>query len=563
MNGDTPNRVRGNAARGAVPARVPKLCGADVELGNFILGAPPSADTGRDASRALLREVSGVPHLQTLAGSTPAAWSSAAGPYAVAYTYGSSATVASFDPQDWGRKFLSSNGGCIYIDLDHLEICLPEVISAYDHVAAWHAMLRIARAAQVAANEKLPAGQTIEVLANNTDGQSNSYGSHLNFLVARRAWNNIFNRRLHYLLYLASFQVSSIAITGQGKVGAENGAPDVAFQLSQRADFFETLVGEQTTYRRPIVNARDESLCGASDGSRQPGLARLHCIFFDSTLCHVASLLKVGMMQIVLAMIEADRVDPRLVLEDPVDAVVRWSHDPTLKTPCPMVSGRSLTILELQQEFLAQARRFVDDGGCDGVVPRAADILALWEDTIAKLVAGDFAALAPRLDWVLKRRAIERVLQRHPELSWESPEIKHIDHLYGSLDPSQGLYWAYETAGVVERVVDAQRVEQLVRRPPEDTRAWGRAALLRLAHAEDVYAVDWDSVTLNAGGDGYWPRRRRVDLANPLAHTRDQMEARCRGASSLEEILARLGAEDVTATPQAASLSNARWPGWS
>ena len=33
---------------------------------------------------------------------------------------------------------------------------------------------------------------------------------------------------------------------------------DVPYQFSQRADFFETEVGLETTVKRPIVNTRDE-----------------------------------------------------------------------------------------------------------------------------------------------------------------------------------------------------------------------------------------------------------------------------------------------------------------
>src|SRR5262249_21978031 len=161
--------------------RVPKLCGADVELGNFILGMERVGGTGREASRALLREIE-APYVDR--GGNGTRWASA------------------YNPQDWGRKYLSSNGGCFYIDLDHLECCLPEVVSAYDHVAAWHAMLRIARRALEAANAKLPPGQRVHVLVNNSDGQGNAYGSHLNFLVTRRAWENTFERKLHHMLYL-------------------------------------------------------------------------------------------------------------------------------------------------------------------------------------------------------------------------------------------------------------------------------------------------------------------------------------------------------------------------
>ena len=129
------------------------------------------------------------------------------------------------NPQETGRKFLPSNGGSIYIDMDHLEACTPEVLSSFDHVAACHGMLRIVREALHRANEYRPHGQRIQVLVNNSDGQGNSYGSHLNFLIRRRTYENLFQRKPHHLQFLATFQVSSILLTGQGKIGAENGRP--------------------------------------------------------------------------------------------------------------------------------------------------------------------------------------------------------------------------------------------------------------------------------------------------------------------------------------------------
>ena len=59
------------------------------------------------------------------------------------------------EPQDWGRKFLDTTGGCFYIDLDHLEACIPEVRSARAFVAAHHANLLVARAACARANARL------------------------------------------------------------------------------------------------------------------------------------------------------------------------------------------------------------------------------------------------------------------------------------------------------------------------------------------------------------------------------------------------------------------------
>jgi Pup amidohydrolase len=532
-------------------ARLAKLCGADVELGNFLLGRATQQTTGWLASRLLLREIPGMPGARALQTSQPASWQplgtsahadvprlpAATGRSRRAWAERSASgtlersTLPAYDAQDWGRKFMPGNGGCVYIDLDHLELCLPEVRSAWDHVACWHAMLRIAREALRQANQGRPPGEVIQVLVNNSDGRGNSYGGHLSFLITRRAWENLFRRRLHHLLYLASFQASSVVYTGQGKVGSENGAPPVAFQLSQRADFIETLVGLQTTYHRPLVNSRDEPLCGtgyASPVHASPdaaGMARLHVISCDTGLCPVACLLRVGVLQLILAQIEAEQVNPSLILDDPVQALRRWSRDATLEVRAKMADGRDLTAVELQLGFLEEAERFVARGGCEAIVPRAPEILALWRDTLESLQVGDLERLAPRLDWVLKLHILRRAMQQRPSLNWRSPDLKHLDHLFSSLDAADGLYWACERSGRIEQVVEDERIEHFVRNPPEDTRAWTRAMLLRRAVASEVEAMDWDFIRVRTRGAGGWPVTRTVDLANPLASGRAQCEA--------------------------------------
>ena len=50
-----------------------------------------------------------------------------------------------------------------------------------------------------------------------------------------------------------------------------------------------------------------------NSAGRDFGCGATYCIFFDNTLCHVATLLKIGLMQIVLAMIEAERVDAHVL----------------------------------------------------------------------------------------------------------------------------------------------------------------------------------------------------------------------------------------------------------
>ena len=545
------------------PSGVPKLCGADAELGNFVLGAQSPEGSSGIASRLLLREIDGLPQNGAI---YSGGYSTYAGPDGLVDLEPADVlrvTAATCNPQDWGRKFLPQNGGCVYIDLNHLELCIPEVTSAYDYVAAWHAMLRIAAEAQRSANARLRAGLRIEVLVNNSDGLGNSYGSHLNFLITRRLWDQIFRRRPHYMTYLASFQASSIVITGQGKVGAENDTPQVPYQISQRADFFETLYGLQTTYRRPIVNTRDEPLCGLPsygagqwNGRNRPRsrLARLHVIFYDSNLCHVACLLKVGMMQIVLAMLEAGEVNPQLMLEDPLESVVRFSHDPSLSAKARLATGQRLTAVELQRKFLDEAAKFINRGGCEGYVPRAGEILALWADTLDKLGAGDLDALTGRLDWVLKLRALEQVLKQRPDLRWTSQEMKHLDHVYASLERDDGLYWTYEEAGVVQRVATPEQIDAFVRQPPEDTRAWTRAMMLRLASPARIQHLDWDSLSFKGASTSGWPHYRTVGLPNPLELTRAEAESLFRPGRTLEEVL-----DAISASPSGGYVSHTTW----
>ena len=176
-------------------------------------------------------------------------------------------------------------------------------------------------------------------------------------------------------------------------------------------------------------------------------------------------------MRIYLALLERGLVNPRLLLEDPLAAVHAYSADPTLKARAELINGEHLTLLELQGAFLEEAKRHAAQGVFDGIVPEAGRILALWEDTLVKFQHADWDGVARRgIDWVLKLTAIERALDEHPELGWNSPAVKVLDHLYGSLG-DDGLYWAYEASGFVEQLVAPERIAFFENNPPAETRA--------------------------------------------------------------------------------------------
>ncbi len=75
---------------------------------------------------------------------------------------------------------------------------------------------------------------------------------------------------------------------GAGRVGMGQDSSRPGYQISQRADFFETEVGLETTIRRPIINTRDEPHATADK------YRRLHVIIGDANLSQASNYLKFG-----------------------------------------------------------------------------------------------------------------------------------------------------------------------------------------------------------------------------------------------------------------------------
>ncbi|HXZ82680.1 MAG TPA: proteasome accessory factor PafA2 family protein, partial [Acidimicrobiales bacterium] len=153
-----------------------------------------------------------------------------------------------------------TNGARYYVDHAHPEYSTPECSTALELVAHDKAGERILAASIEAAQRPLGPQEAIVVYKNNSDGKGNSYGTHENYLVSRQVeFADVVRAMVPHL-------VSRQVVVGAGKVGAEvdrGAASPPAFQLSQRAEFFEEVVGLETTLKRPIVNTRDEPHCDA------------------------------------------------------------------------------------------------------------------------------------------------------------------------------------------------------------------------------------------------------------------------------------------------------------
>ena len=399
-----------------------------------------------------------------------------------------------------------TNGARLYVDHAHPEYSTPEVTNPRDVVLWDKAGERIMAEASRRAAQTVPGQPPIQLYKNNTDNKGQSYGSHENYLMSRAT------PFADIVRHLTPFFVSRQVVAGQGRVGIGQDGRGEGFQLSQRADFFEVEVGLETTLKRPIINTRDEP---HADAERY---RRLHVIIGDANLSETSTYLKLGTTSLVLAMIEDKFLTVDLSVEEPVSSLRAVSHDPSLRHVLTLRSGRTLTAVQLQMEYLEQARKYVEDRFGDGVDAQTADVLDRWESVLIRLEQ-DPMLCARELDWVAKLRLLEGYRSRDG-LGWGSSRLQLVDLQYSDVRPEKGLYARLVARGAMERLVSEEEVLSAVDHAPEDTRAYFRGECLR-RYPTQVAAATWDSVIFDLGRESLV----RVPTLEPLRGTRAHVGA--------------------------------------
>src|SRR3954452_15931092 len=413
-----------------------------------------------------------------------------------------------------------TNGARLYVDHAHPEYSTPEVTNPRDCVIWDKAGERVMALAAERA-QQVPGTAPIHLYKNNTDGKGASYGTHENYLMARStAFADI-------VRHLTPFFVSRQVVTGAGRVGTGQDGRGEGFQLSQRADFFEVEVGLETTLKRPIINTRDEP---HADPEKY---RRLHVIIGDANLSEISTYLKVGTTSLVIAMIEDGWLGVDLTVESPVAALRAISHDPGLRWQMTLRDGRRLTALQLQMEYLEQARKFVEDRYGLDADEQTRDVLERWESVLTRL-EDDPMSLSRELDWVAKLSLLEGYRDRDG-LDWSSPRLQLVDLQYSDVRPEKGLYNRLVARGRMQRLLDDAEIERAMTTPPEDTRAYFRGRCLE-KYADAVAAASWDSVIFDVGRDSL----QRVPTLEPLRGTKAHVGAlldRCDTAVELVDAL--------------------------
>jgi proteasome accessory factor A len=410
------------------------------------------------------------------------------------------------------------NGARYYVDHAHPEYSCPEVTNPRELVIHEKAGERILEASRREANALVPGGTQMLLYKNNSDRKGNSYGAHENYLMDRRT---SFKQGVEHLM---PFFVTRQVYGGAGKVGSENRSQPCDYQISQRADFFETEVALDTMVKRPIINTRDEP------HADREKYRRLHVIVGDANLSEFTIYLRSGVTSLVLSMIEDGAVKKNLALRDPVRAIKEISHDRSCKKTIALENGQKLTAVQVQLEYLEMAQQYLSSHEVD---EQTRDCVEKWGEVLASLER-DPMELDSRIDWVMKLAIIEGFMERK-SLDWDAAQVQMLDLQYHDLRPDKGLYYMLERQGRAERVASDEEIAAAITRPPEDTRAYFRGECLR-RYGSAVFGVNWDSISFSVDDEPI----KRILMAEPLKGSRAHVEELLSSSPTAAELVKNL-----------------------
>lgn len=481
------------------------------------------------------------------------------------------------------RMFLE-NGARFYLDTgDHPEYATPECTSSMDVVVHEKAGERFINELAVQVEKELQdlgVGGQVILSKNNIDIRGNTYGCHENYLIPRRCRRR--NESSFFKLViqeLIPFLVTRQVFCGAGKIISGN---KLGFQVSQRADFIDSELSSDTTFRRGIINSRDEPL------SKIDLYRRLHILIGDSNMSPLCTFLKTGTTMIVLTLVEEGILDNAIHLEDPILALREISSDPKCKLKMRMVDGKYLSALEIQRFYLEKAEKFYAEREAD---KETRMVLEQWRWVLDRLES-DTDSLSRHVDWVGKQSAMQRLLTRFEvgfkelnrwvyiikrlkSLKLEKPLLEHsrvlpgldveeflqsrvnkgdfieikrhiryneinldrffemhakyhqllkLDFVFHDIHPERGLFQRMQNAGGshLDFLPDdfETRIAAALRTPPGDTRAVVRSKFINAVLKHNAKgSVNWDSVSLHAD------KLIKINLMDPFETSNEEVNA--------------------------------------
>lgn len=429
------------------------------------------------------------------------------------------------DPNALGAaNVITSAGARFYVDHAHPEYSSPETTNAWDAVI-WDKAGDVVMHRAAVASGRVEGHPELKIYKNNVDGKGASYGSHENYLYPRAL--DVEQVQQALIPHFVTRQV----FTGAGRLGLGVQGQEPGFQISQRADYIETVISLETTLNRGIINTRDEPHATADKWRR------LHVIIGDANMSETANYLKFGTTALVLKAVENGADFSELALVEPVQAVREVSRDLSCSRQLRFYGQLFLTAIQAQrriQEIVLDTLSGTNDEGKELLTADDRRVAQEWEGILDAL-ENDPLSTADRLDWTAKLALIEGYRKRG--LDWDDPRLAVVDIQYTDIDPARSLYHALVKRGRMRTLVDPADIEQAAQYAPSDTRAWLRGYVV--THFSDhILSANWDSLIVEHPYDGHPATKIRMD--EPLGMTKQAVLGAEDSTVSLDELIRRI-----------------------
>jgi len=432
-----------------------------------------------------------------------------------------------------------SNGARFYQDMGHPEYSCPEVACPYEAVVVQKAGDYIVACCRELAEESAyiihPTHGKVKIRIdkNNSDGKGNSYAAHENYSLSSKLFRAACEYRTPEFNATLLFFVMRQIIIGSGKVGSETRRP-IAYQISQRADFMQRMVGIDTTHNRGIINVRNVAYAGYNT------LRRFHVIVGDSNMSELSLFLKFGTAALFFMMLEdgflfRSNTVFGIPLYSPVKTHRAVSRDVTLQKQHLLKNGQYISALSVLWEFAESADSFIAQYGLS---PEYRSVITLLKKTLLGLGGNRNKDEHSRsLDWVLKERLIASYIRRKGVDPLDDA-CRSIDLQYHNIDERESIFSLLQEKGRVLRIVRDEDIRHMVQNAPDNTRAWFRSEFIRRYHDAVLY-VRWDEIHIMVDNDGY-QREMLIKLPSPLCGGKEELGALFSEDLSLNVFLEKL-----------------------
>lgn len=293
-----------------------------------------------------------------------------------------------------------------------------------------------------------------------------SYACHENYTVSRSVPFRIL------ISLFGSWFVLRTPVIGAGKVGADEGASWIDFQMSQRADFFDCLYGPQTTSNRPIYNTRDTPYAD------EVLYRRMHVITGDSNMCELAEYLKLGLTSILVMMVEDGRMDNRFELLDPVGSFGKVSRDLEFRELLDFKNQRERkTVLDCLKEYADLFWNYLETYQPNNEIYK--NVVRRFYELLALLEMRDLGALFGKSDWATKLLIVKGGCERKRQ-TFRSDFAMTLDRLYSDNDHERGLFFRrVQNDPLTVRIASDEAIARAMNEPPPTRSRWLTETIFR------------------------------------------------------------------------------------